>query len=243
MRADLRVLPADEWAEGVAQSCIDVLRGALDRQDLALWALTGGSSPLPAYRRIAEAHRAALDWSRVVVLMGDERWVPHTHPDSNFGAARAALVDRLPFAPEHVIPFPTHEETPEATAERYAHALHVLSPDAPPALDLLLLGLGGDGHIASLFPGSPALDERNAWAAATEAPAGMPVRQRVTLTFPVLDAARRVFFLATGPDKAEIVARALHPEGERLPVHRLRPAGPVTWWLDPPAARRLPEYP
>lgn len=243
MTTDVRVLPRGAWAEGVARSCVDVLRGALDRQDRAVWVLTGGRSPLPVYRHLARAYREALDWSRVAVLLGDERWVPFDHPESNFGAAREAMLRVLPLAPEHVLPFPTDAPTPGDTAERFAETLHALYPDGEPAFDLVLLGIGDDGHIGSLFPGSEALNERTAWTAHTVAPAGMAVPERVTLTLPALDASRRVFFLAAGEEKAAIVARALEPGAADLPVHSLAPAGPVTWWLDAPAASRLPSAP
>lgn len=161
-------------------------------------ALAGRSTPRDVYRRLAGL--PDLPWTRIEVYFGDERRVPPDHPESNYRMAREALLHRLPTAPAAVHRMEGEAEDPEAAARSYAERL-------PEALDLLILGIGEDGHTASLFPGGPAAREevRRVVPAATPA----EPRERLTITPPVIRAARRVVVLAAGGGKAEAVARAL----------------------------------
>ena len=167
-------------------------------------ALAGGSSPAAAYERVAAM---GLDWSRATLWFGDERCVAPDHEASNFRMARETLLDRIEGSPPQVHRM-LGERGPEEGAADYELHLREAFGAGLPALDLVILGLGPDAHTASLFPGTPELDERERLAAAVPAPGMEPLVPRVTLTLPTLNAAREVLFLVSGESKAEAVARA-----------------------------------
>ena len=198
-------------------------------------ALSGGNTPRPVYQRLATA---AIDWSRVHLFFGDERCVSPRDARSNYHMAKLALLDRVPIPQGHVLRM-RGEDPPEAAAEAYAVELRrSLGDDG--RLDLVLLGLGHDGHTASLFPGLGAVTEtrRTVMASYVEF-VGM---WRLSLTPVAINAARRVVFVVTGDDKAEILYRVL--QGPRqpvvLPAQAIRPAErPAIWLVDRAAAARL----
>jgi len=207
-------------------------------------ALSGGSTPLVLYRLLAEPPlREAIDWSRVHLFWGDERFVPPDHPDSNYRAAQEALVSRVPIPTENVHPIPTEAPDPETAAAQYEDTLRRLfaAPEGEtPRFDLVLLGLGPDGHTASLFPGSPALDEHKRLVVATYLL--RLASWRITLTPPVLRGARNVIFLVSGPDKAATLRDVLEGsyEPHRLPAQLAQPdQGDLTWLADEAAASLL----
>lgn len=171
---------------------------AVAARGAATVALAGGGTPRPVYERLAGER--SLPWPQVHVYFGDERAVPPQHPSSNYGMAYGALLGRVPIPPEHVYRMAAERADVQEAAAEYAALL-------PERLDLLILGIGSDGHTASLFPGSAALMEGRRKVLAVEGPA--PPRRRLTITPPVITAARRVVVLAVGPDKASAVARAL----------------------------------
>ncbi|MGH3104822.1 MAG: 6-phosphogluconolactonase, partial [Gaiellaceae bacterium] len=192
-------------------------------------ALAGGSTPRRAYELAAALER---DWSRAALWLGDDRCVDAADPRSNYRLARESLVDRLERPPQlHRIPT---ERGPEAAADAYDAEL------AGVTLDLALMGLGPDGHTASLFPNAPALEERGRRAVAAE-PGMEPWVARVTMTVPVFNAARLVLFLVSGEDKADAVARAFGgPADAAMPASLIRSeAGRTVAVLDLAAARRL----
>lgn len=205
-------------------------------------ALAGGSTPRRAYELLAEMD---LDWSGSELWLGDERCVPADHQHSNFKMVSEELVDRLPADRR---PRAWHrirgELKPGAAADAFERELRASFGESAelPVFDLILLGIGPDAHTASLFPGDPALGERTRWAVGVETPGMAPLVPRVTLTLPVLDAAREVLFLISGADKAEAVARAFgDAPGPDAPASLVRPAdGALTVLLDRPAAARLP---
>jgi len=187
-------------------------------------------------RLVAELLRefATVDWSRLLVLFGDERCVPPDHPASNYRMARETLLDRLPIPRGNVLRLRGEDPDPARAAADYAGALQARFPAGPPALDLVLVGMGADGHVASLFPGSPALEERTALVAAPWVE--RLGAHRLTLTFPVFQAAQAVLLLAVGRDKAARVAEVLGSPGS-LPAQRLRDvAADLTVVLDAAAA-------
>jgi len=204
-------------------------------------ALAGGSTPRRAYERLAELD---LDWSRCELWLGDDRCVPADHEHSNYRMVSEELVDRLPIchrpAGWHRIP---GELGPGPAADAFEAELRAAFPaDAElPVLDLILLGIGPDAHTASLFPNDAALGERQRWAVGVATPGMAPLVPRVTLTLPVLDAAREVIFLIAGGDKAEAVARAFGDAPDpAAPASLVRPTnGSLTILLDRPAAARL----
>lgn len=205
-------------------------------------ALAGGNTPRGLYRCLAApSHTSRIDWTRVHIYFGDERCVPLDHPDSNYRMAREAMLDRVPIPSSQVHPLCQTPQEPEDDAARYARLLDEQLPataDGMPVFDLILLGLGSDGHTASLFPGTPILDERSRSVAAVHVP--KLDSWRVSLTLPVLDHARRLLFLVAGGDKAAMVEQVLGPaNGEPVPVQRIQARGEVEWHLDADAAALL----
>jgi 6-phosphogluconolactonase len=199
-------------------------------------ALAGGSTPRLLY---GELSLRAVDWSKVQFYWIDERFVPPDHPDSNLRMAHETLLSHIGVAADQIHPMPTMT-TPEAAAHAYEAELkrdygaETLDPSRP-LFDLVLLGLGGDGHICSLLPGSPVLDERERWVA--EVAHGRP-ETRLTLTYPAVESARLTVFLVAGADKADAVKRVRHGDPS-LPGGRLHPQGETVWLLDRGAARLL----
>jgi 6-phosphogluconolactonase len=200
-------------------------------------ALTGGSTPRGAYERAAAME---LDWSGCTLWFGDERCVPPTDELSNFAMVREALLDRIA-GPPPVVHRMQGELGPWPGADAYERELRSEFGEQMPAFDLVLLGLGRDGHCASLFPHQEALDERRRAVVGVERPGLEPLVPRVTLTLPAINAGRAVVFLVAGRDKAEAVARALATPDRGTPASLVAPAsGALTWLLDPEAAALLP---
>ncbi len=229
-------------------------REAVGRRGSFSLALSGGKTPEGLYGLLAAFPLACeMPWDRTQLFWGDERCVPPDHALSNFAMARRALISRIPIPPANVHRMEGEMGSAGEAALRYEGLLRRVlcagrgHAQAPPAMDLVLLGVGRDGHTASLFPGSPALGERRRWAVAvTPPPDASPAVERITLTLPVFNAARCVMFLVTGRDKQAVVRRILAggPGGEDvLPAGAVRPRGDLLWLvcpgcLDTPPGRR-----
>ena len=201
-------------------------------------ALSGGSTPKAAHERVAGMQ---LDWSKTELWFGDDRAVGPDHEHSNFLMAKESLLDRIDGVPQAVHRIEGELGYDEAAAS-YERELHgVLGHDGVPRMDLLLLGIGPDAHCASLFPRDPALGERERWVVGVPTPGMAPLVSRVTLTLPVLNAAREVVFLISGEDKAEAVARAFGDAPDAsAPASLVRPdPGLLSVLLDRPAASLL----
>lgn len=199
-------------------------------------ALSGGNTPRLLY---GELSLRTIDWSKVEFYWIDERFVPPDHPDSNLRMAHETLLSHLVVAPEQIHPFPTMTTPDHAAADyeaelKQAYGADTLDP-ARPLFDLVLLGLGGDGHICSLLPGSPVLEERTRWVAPVAH--GRP-EIRLTLTYPAVESSRLTVFVVTGDDKADAVKRVRQGD-QSLPGGRLHPQGETVWLLDRSAARLL----
>ena len=197
-------------------------------------------TPRRLYQLLAESpYRDALPWDRIHWFWGDERFVPWDHPDSNYGMVHAALLGRAPVPRGNIHGIPTNG-TPAAAAAAYERILksyygsEMLDPTRP-LFDIQILGLGPDGHTASLIPGTQVLEERHRWVA--EVIGGRP-EPRITLTYPTLESSRHTGFLVTGADKRETLSRALAGD-PALPAARLRPVGELIWFVDE-AARPQP---
>ena len=231
------VLPdPDAVAVATADHFVATVRGAIEARGIARVALSGGGTPKQVYPLLLEpARRDAVEWSRVEFFWGDERAVPPDHPESNFGVAYGMLISQLPATrPDRVHRMPAEAQDLEAAALSHESELRLAfgsRADEPPAFDLVWLGMGPDGHTASLFPGSAALDERERWVVANWAPG--PEAWRMTLTFPVLEAARHIIMVVTGSDKAKAIARIRAGDRE-LPAACVR--GPAVEWIIDAAA-------
>ncbi len=229
-RAARRVIVDDPAAEAAERIAAVVRAGGHV-------ALAGGNTPSASYERLAGMN---LDWSACTLWFGDERCVPPDDERSNYGMAREALLDRIERDPPDVRRIPG-EEGADAAAGAYERELVTVFGDGPPALDLVLLGIGHDGHTASLFPGQPSLDERERSVVGVEEAGQEPYVPRVTLTLPAINAAREVFFLVVGEGKADPVARAFGAEPSReVPSSLVAPdPGTLTLLLDAAAASKL----
>lgn len=193
-------------------------------------ALAGGSTPQPAYRLLAEDRR--IPWAKVEIFFGDERAIPPDHPDSNYGMARLALLDHVGIAPERIHRMEAERPDLDAAAREY----ELLLPDS---LDLLLLGMGADGHTASLFPGQATVSERTRLVL----PVGeAPLAARLTITPPVIQRAKHLIVLVEGRDKAATVRRALEGPDDpvALPIQLARHG---VWILDRASAALLSRQP
>ncbi len=224
-------------AVATADRFVNTVARAIDDRGVARVALSGGGTPKQVYPLLLEpARRDALDWSSVEFFWGDERAVPPDHPESNFGVAYGMLLSQLrAVRPDRVHRMPAEAEDLDAAALSHESELRLAfgtRAETPPAFDLIWLGMGPDGHTASLFPGSAALDERERWVVANWAPG--PEAWRMTLTYPVLDAAREVIVVVTGADKADALRRIRSGDTE-LPAGRVS-GDRVEWIVDRAAA-------
>jgi 6-phosphogluconolactonase len=200
--------------------------------------LAGGGTPRATYKILAQ--RSDMAWDCTELFFGDERLVPQGHPDSNYRMTRETLLAGGTIRPRALLAMPT-DGTPQSCADAYEEILRqqygasLLDP-AVPLFDLMLLGLGADGHTASLIPGQPVLQERRRWVAPV--PQGRD-EARLTLTYPALESSRVTLFLVSGADKAEAVARVRSGDAA-LPAGALKPLGEVVWLLDRAAAGVAP---
>jgi 6-phosphogluconolactonase len=239
---------AEALAAHAADFILAAAREAIEARGRFTIALAGGQTPKRTYELLAEPGRAGqMDWARTFVFFGDERIGDSAGPDSNAGMARRALLDHVPIPPGNVFPMPTDGATDEdAAAEQYIQTLSeffgVPPRGLPPRFDLILLGLGDDGHTASLFPGAASLAVTDAWVVSTPPGTLPPPVDRLTFTFPLINAARKAAFLVAGDNKAGIVREVLAGERgrEAHPSEGVQPSdGTVTWLLDRAAAAGL----
>ncbi|HKV04217.1 MAG TPA: 6-phosphogluconolactonase [Candidatus Acidoferrales bacterium] len=233
---DSRVFPdIDALSRAALEELLRTLQDAVRQRGRFAIALAGGRTPAKLYALWAHAaeHGVRTPWDRVHLFWGDERYVPASSPFRNYRMARETLITGVPIPAANVHPMPTDFPKPDRAAEAYESDLRSFFGAAAPAFDLQLLGLGVEGHTASLFPGSPALEEKQRWVAAVEVPAKPP--QRLTLTPVVLNQARNTLFLVSGADKREIIgALRSEPDAQQsqYPAGRIQPAGRVVWMLD-----------
>jgi len=225
---------AEDLARQAAERMALAIDRALAERDRAQIALAGGETPAPAYTRLGQEH---LPWDRVDVLLGDERWVAPTDPASNLRMLRQTLLAPGPGSHACLHPVPTDRPSPAASAEAYAVLVEQLCSGSPPCFDLMLLGLGEDGHTASLFPGTPAPAVTDRSVTIGEGK-GLP---RITLTAPVLSAARQVIVLVSGAGKRQALSRLLDPlePSERTPARLVQPHGELVILADAAAAEGL----
>jgi len=239
---DIRILEtAEEVARAAADSFTDIALASIAAEGRFSVALSGGSTPRRTYQLLASAeYRNRIDWSKVHIFFGDERCVPPTHADSNYRMVEEAMLSRLPIPEENVHRI-IGEGDAHANASLYESELQTFFDGAPwPRFNLVLLGMGDDGHTASLFPGTAALKENRAWVVANWVEKFQSYR--ITLTAPAINHTANIFFLVAGAGKAErlheVLRRARDPL--RLPAQLIQPvAGSLVWLVDKAAAARL----
>ncbi len=197
-------------------------------------ALAGGHTPRRLYELLSSDFKDRIPWNAVHVFWGDERCVPPKDADSNYRMAWEAMLSRVPIPEANIHRIEAEKGLPGAAAESYEEVLRDFFGDAP-AFDLILLGMGGEGHTASLFPGASALDESRRWVVAVRAPEGISPPVRISLTMPALNSAREVFLLVSGREKRPVLQEVL-AGGEaapaRFPVAMVRPSGNKVWYID-----------
>lgn len=238
---DLRVFPnVDRLTEAVAYAIADRLAMAVRTRGSCSIALSGGRTPRALYDRLARNHRKDIPWAQVHIFWGDERYVPRDDERSNYRMASEALLGYVPVPAANIHRMPTEPADPHDAAAAYEHVLQAHFGAPWPQFDLVLLGLGDDGHTASLFPGSPALDEVERWVVAVTGPS--EPRVRLTLTLPVITHAAVIDVIVSGRPKAEPLRQALADDADprRCPASAVRRTdGALVWWADAAAAAHV----
>jgi len=238
MKSDIRVFAdVDELSLRAAEAAVRTINECVQRNDSFSIALSGGNTPRTLYRLFSTRFRDQIPWTKVHVFWGDERYVPLADSESNYRMARETFLDAVPCPVGNVHPMPTELPDPDLAAREYEKTLRNYFSEDWPRFDLVLLGLGEEGHTASLFPGSPALNENKRWVVAVKAPAKPALR--LTLTLPAITGASNIYFLITGSNKAEALHHVLtgSPHPKSYPASGIRRAkGTVIWWLDRAAA-------
>ena len=227
-------------SRSVAEAVVELIAVSRSQREYFSIALAGGSTPQLLYRLLATDYSEQVDWSKVLFFWGDERYVPHDHPKSNYLMAKTAMLDHVPIPAAHIFPVPTHLTNPKDAAAAYAIEVKQKLALTIGRFDLVLLGMGDDGHTASLFPGSAALEENERVVVA--APAPVDPKQRITLTYPILNNARNVFFLVAGENKGPGLRCVLGQASEVTvcPSKGVQPkSGRLVWWVDEAAAATL----
>lgn len=227
---------AEELAGAAARAFAEKAARSIAQRGRFAVAIAGGSTPKATYGALVSDHAEDVDWPNVHVFFGDERTVPPDHEDSNYRMAREALLERVPVGSVHRM---RGELPPEEAAASYEEDLRKFFLEEPPVLDLVMLGIGGDGHTASLFPETSALEVTDRLVVAN--PVLKLGTTRITLTAPILNAARKVFFLVAGEDKAGALKEILEGDADprEYPARLVQPSGGPTWMVDRAAASLL----
>ena len=237
---DIRVFPTlADLSRQAAETSVRAISDAVRAKGRCSIVLSGGDTPRILYASLASDLRDRIPWADVHVYWADERYVPPGDIQSNYRMARETLLDHVPCPSENIHPIPTHLPSPAAAAQAYEEMLRAHFPTEWPSFDLAYLGMGKDGHTASLFPGSPGVEERGRWVVAVEAPAVPALR--ISLTLPALLGSANIHVLVAGSEKSGALRHVLTgaPAPSRWPAAGLRgAAGHVRWWVDRTAAGR-----
>jgi len=229
--SDVHVFPTHEaLSRAAAQHIVAHIQTVLARESRYALALAGGSTPERTYELLANDGRQ-IDWQRVDVFWGDERFVPPTSETSNAAMARRTFLSALDIPVENVHPIPTETESPEAAARQYEETLKERFTGADRTFDLAVLGIGSDGHTASLFPETAPSRDDERWVRAVTAPPRYDVTDRISCTVPVFNRADEAVFLASGDGKRDAVGRALGEDPD-CPAALIAPQHRLTWYLD-----------
>ena len=243
MKPDVRVFAdVNELSLHAAEAAVRTINQSVQANGRFSLALAGGNTPRTLYSLLSSQLQDQIPWTKVHVFWGDERYVPIGDPQSNYRMARETLLDAVPCPTGNVHPMPTDLADPDVAARNYEKTLRTYFSNGRPRFDLVLLGLGEEGHTASLFPGSRALEETTRWVVAVEAPTEPSLR--LTLTLPILTQAANVYFLVTGSNKAQALHHVLAapPDPKNYPASGVRLApGTVIWWVDQEAAALVRE--
>jgi 6-phosphogluconolactonase len=238
VKPDVRVFAdLNELSLRAAEVAVRTISDCVRDTGRCSFVLSGGATPRILYGVFASTFRRRVPWKHVHVFWGDERYVPQHDSNSNYRMARETLLDHVPCPAVNIHSMPTHFRSADDAARDYERTLRNYFGSKSPHFDLVLLGLGEEGHTASLFPGSPALGERTRWVVAVNTPVDPPLR--LTLTLPVLTQAATTYFLVAGSKKAEVLKQVLTgiPDPNTYPAAGVRSTeGTLIWWVDQAAA-------
>ncbi len=240
MKEVLKFKTLEELSRAAANEVLKEIEAGIRRSGRFTIALSGGHTPSGLYSILASDYRDRIKWDAVHFFFGDERYVPHTDNLSNFKMAKLSLLDVVPVPRVNVHAIPTMLADADVSAKKYEEELRKTFAGGTQTFDLLLLGMGKEGHTASLFPRSPALDEKDRWVLPVVVPIVPP--ERITLTYDALNRSRATFLLVAGEDKAETVGKVLGRDADyhTFPVKGIHPmSGKLVWYLDAAAASRL----
>lgn len=226
--------------KAVASHIAELINKASTTKEYFSLVLSGGETPRELYKILATEYRNKIPWNKIRLYWGDERFVPHDDPESNYRMAKETLFLDKPILSKNVFPMSVDQPTVDDAALSYEKLLKFQFREPWPHFDLILLGLGADCHTASLFPNSSAIHEQKRWVVATEHP--LTSQPRLSLTLPVLNQARNIYFLVRGNDKAEALKKATTdpPDPIDCPASAVRPLnGELSWWADGEAAQMI----
>ena len=243
MKPEIRCFPKlSDLSKAAAEFIAKLAEVSIRERNLFTLVLSGGSTPRLLYEEMASQPLSTrIDWQRTHLFWGDERFLPPNHPDSNFALAFKSLISKVDLPPTNINRILTESRSVQAAAEAYEKTLrHFFRPPAGseedmsfPSFDLVLLGLGRDGHTASLFPGDAALEETYRWVVAVDGATASPPVPRITLTLPVLNQADCVIFLVSGSGKREVFQEIMkNPRTSACPAAGVRPSGRLLWFVD-----------
>ena len=241
MKAEVKIFTdLDELSNTAAREVARMINATASSSERYSIALSGGNTPRELYRLLAGKYANEIPWDKLHIFMGDERYVPLDDSQSNFKMVKETLLVRVPIPAENVHLISTNYPDPVAAAAAYESELRNFFAAGKAGFDLLLLGLGKEGHTASLFPQSPALDETSSWVRTVVVPA-IPTT-RITLTYPILNTSANVFFLVSGNEKSDALRMCLQdrPDYHICPAAGIHPASGVPkWWVDSESASSL----
>jgi len=223
-------------SHSLAEKIVEEAGEAIEKRGRFALALSGGKTPSFLYHLLASEYSARIDWPAIHLFWGDERCVPQNHPDSNFAMAYETMISKVPLPPQNIHRVTSEIQTPERAAESNEKVLREFFNDSDketsPTFDVILLGVGEDGHTASLFPGSPALEEKSRWVVAVDAPPSYSPKKRITLTLPVINKSISVFFLVSGSEKRTVLKSILEEPGRHFPAAMVQARRKIIWYVD-----------
>jgi 6-phosphogluconolactonase len=232
-----------KMSEKAAEHIIQLANKCVDERGVFTVALSGGNSPLQIYDRLGDPPlRDKMPWARTLVFWGDDRYISHIDRESNYHIAYEAMLSKVSMPPENIFRIPTEIKPIEDAAALYERimrkvfvSLRAIDPAKKlPVFDLVILGVGKDGHTASLFPGHRAVNEKEKWVTFVKAHARITLRERITITLPIINAARNVMFIISGEGKGEIIKDIFSDKkGSKIyPATMIKPDGQTVWFID-----------
>ena len=242
-KPEIRSYPSlPELSLAAAEFIAELAEAKIKERGIFTFVLSGGTTPRLLYEELAkEPHAGKVDWQHTHLFWGDERCVPSDNPDSNFSLAFQTLISKVDVPPANIHRIPAATGSPKAGAKEYEKTLRAFfepsvksdSIISYPSFDLVLLGMGTDGHTASLFPGDESLGEKTSWVVAVEGTRASPPVPRITLTLPAINEAKCVLFLVSGSRKLKILQEILNnPHTVTYPAARVQPGGKLLWFVD-----------